>query len=314
MDWDQAYNFEVQTLDLDKDYEGEVTATLISRKPEQITHKAIIYIHGFVDYFFQRHLADWANDSGFNFYALDLRKHGRSILKHQKPNMVHSLNEYFEEIDMAFDIIRNIDGNDFVVMIGHSTGGLTSCLYLDSRDDKADALILNSPFFEFNKPSWFKKVVIPVIAMVGKVFPSIPSPEGLAEGNSLSIHKNFHGEWDYDLELKPLSGFEINFGWISAIYFGQKKLQNGLNIKCPVLLMYSDNSVVPGRYRKEMHTADAVLNVEDIKRHASKPGKNVTSVEIAGGRHDLILSLKKVKEKVFAVMSDFVRKIENYEV
>ncbi len=314
MDWDQTNGFTTQTFNLEKDYEGEVTATLISRKAKKNTSKAMLYIHGFVDYFFQRHLADWVNNAGYNFYALDLRKHGRSILSHQKPNMTRSLTDYFEEIDMAFDVIRNADSNDFVVLIGHSTGGLTSCLYLNSRNDKADALILNSPFFDFNKPPWYRKTIVPMVALLGKVFPGLPSPEGLDEGNSLSVHKDFEGEWDFDLNLKPHSGFKIDFGWISAIYYGQKALHRGLDVKCPVLLMYSDNSVKPGKFTKEMHLADAVLNVKDIKRHASKPGKNVTSVEIEGGRHDLILSLKKVRGRVFTVMTDFITKVEKNEV
>lgn len=315
MDSDKINGFTTQKLQFKNDYEGEVIATLVSRKSKVESSKAILYIHGFIDYFFQYHMADWANDMGYNFYALDLRKHGRSILQHQKPNMTRSLSEYFEEIDKSIDIIRNKDNNTFIALMGHSTGGLTSCLYLNERKPNiVDALILNSPFFEFNKPKWVRKIVLPIVTVFGSVFPSIPSPEGLDEGNALSLHRSFYGEWDFDIEYKPLSGFDINFGWISAIFKGQKKLNNGLYIKCPVLLMCSDKSVTPGRFDKPMHIADAVLNVKDIVSHVNDIGENVTLVRVNNGRHDLVLSLKNVRKQVFEVMTGFLKKVEKNEV
>jgi len=74
-----------------------------------------------------------------------------------------------------------------------------------------------------NKPAWFKKVVIPIIASIGNGFPNIPSPEGLKEGYAKSIHNDHHGEWDFSLDNKPILGFKINLGWIAAIHYAQKK-------------------------------------------------------------------------------------------
>ncbi len=88
MNWDKEHRFNIQKLKLKDDYEGKVEATLIERRAETSSDKAILYIHGFSDYFFQNNIADWANNLGLNFYALDLRKHGRSILLHQKPKML----------------------------------------------------------------------------------------------------------------------------------------------------------------------------------------------------------------------------------
>lgn len=311
MSWDDTHKFSIQKLKLRDDYEGKVEATLIERKANTSSDKALLYIHGFVDYFFQDHLADWANELDINFYALDLRKHGRSILPHQKPNMTKSMSEYFEEIDIAVDIIRKKDKNNFLVLLGHSTGGLITSLYAHQRriDNIINALILNSPFFDMNKPAWFKKVVIPIIAKIGKNLPTIPSPEGLQEGYAKSIHSNHHGEWDFNLDYKPILGFKINLGWVSAIHYGHKEIQAGLNISCPVLVMYSSKSVTPGKYHSSMHTSDSVLNVEDISRLADVIGKNVKKVEIKDGLHDLVLSRKGVRDNVFIVMGDFLKTI-----
>lgn len=311
MSWDEEHGFSVQKLKLKDDYEGKVEATLIERRAEKKSDKAILYLHGFVDYFFQYHLADWTNELDINFYALDLRKHGRSILPHQKPNMAKSLSEYYEEIDIAIDIIRKKDKNDFLILMGHSTGGLISALYahLHRNDNIINALILNSPFFDMNKPTWFKKIVIPIIAKIGKNLPMIPSPEGLQEGYAKSIHSDHFGDWDFNIDYKPIKGFKINLGWVSAIHSGQKKLQSGLDIKCPVLVLYSSKSVAPGKFHKSMHTADAVLNVKDISKYGDVIGTDVKKVEITGGVHDLVLSRKRVQDDVFREMNTFIEDI-----
>ncbi len=313
MNWDKEHGFSIQKLQLKDDYEGKVEATLISRKAKQKSQKAILYIHGFVDYFYQNNLANWANDLGINFYALDLRKYGRSILPHQKPNMVLSVFEYFEEIDISVDIIKNKDKNTFFILMGHSTGGLIASLYADNhRNDKIiDALMLNSPFFDINKPVWFKKIILPISAFIGSKFPNIPSPDGLKEGYPKSLHKKHKGEWDFNLDYKPILGFKINLGWVAAIHYAQQQLQRGLNIACPILVMYSSKSVLPGDYNESMHTADSVLDVKDISKYADVIGNDVTKIEIKDGIHDLILSKKAVRQIVFSEMTTFVKDIMN---
>lgn len=312
MDWDNKHGFSTQKLQLKDDYEGKVVATLIERKAKSQSEKAILYIHGFVDYFFQYNLADWANNLNFNFYALDLRKYGRSLLPHQKPNMAKSITEYYEEIDKAIDIIKGDDKNSFLILMGHSTGGLISSLYAHKHRNEniIDGLILNSPFFDMNKPAWFKKIIIPIIASIGKRYPGVPSPEGLKEGYAKSIHKEHKGDWDFSLDYKPILGFKINLGWIAAIHYAQKELQDGLDIACPVLVMYSSKSVTPGNYKESMLTADSVLDVADISEFADVLGKKVKKCEILDGLHDLVLSKKDVRENVFKEMTSFLEMIK----
>ena len=59
---------------------------------------AVLYVHGFADYFFQRHMAERFAAEGYAFYALDLRKHGRSLRPHQHPNFCKSVTEYYADI------------------------------------------------------------------------------------------------------------------------------------------------------------------------------------------------------------------------
>ncbi len=310
MEKQKENGFIFHTLELKPDDEGKVVATLIERKTKEAANKAILYLHGFNDYFFQDHLADWANNLGFNFYALELRKYGRSILPHQKPNNFRDIREYFEETDLAVAQIREKDKNKKLVLMGHSTGGLIVALYAhDHRNDnRSDALILNSPFFEFNVSVFLKKTFIPLMVTLAGSFPGLPSPVGLDKGYGYSLHKSHNGEWDYDLKLKPDAGFKIYAGWIKGIYTAQKELQQGLDIQCPVLVMYSAKSVKPGNYRPEMQDADAVLNVKDIERFSHVIGKKIERTSFEGGLHDLLLSKKPVREKIFQTMEDFLKK------
>ena len=62
-------------------------ATLVRRQPKPGA-RAMLYVHGHNDYFFQRHVADFYAGLGIGFYALDLRKCGRSLLPHQTASIV----------------------------------------------------------------------------------------------------------------------------------------------------------------------------------------------------------------------------------
>jgi alpha-beta hydrolase superfamily lysophospholipase len=267
-----------------------------------------LYIHGFVDYFFQNELAEWANKIGFNFYALDLRKHGRSMLSHQNPNHFRNHTEFFEEIDLAIDFIKNIEKNDKLVLMGHSTGGLIAPLYFDhnSKKGEVDALILNSPFFDF-PVNEIIKMALPTIGFFGKISPEKKTPAKLADGYGKSVHKDFYGEWDYNLKLKPIKGFPITLGWVRGILHAQNEIKKRLNIHCPILVMHSSTSVKPGKYHPSMQEADSILNVQDIIKYSDRLGINVKRVEIENGMHDLILSKKEIRKEVYQVLEDFIR-------
>ena len=59
------------------DYVGAVTATLIRHDRTTPSKRALLYVHGYNDYFFQAAMGDSIAQHGIDFYALDLRKYGR---------------------------------------------------------------------------------------------------------------------------------------------------------------------------------------------------------------------------------------------
>ncbi|MEH0929386.1 alpha/beta hydrolase [Micromonospora sp. CPCC 205558] len=293
--------YERQTIDLGADDEGPVVATLVRRRAERPTGRAVLYVHGFVDYFFQTHLADFFAERGWDFYALDLRKYGRSLLPGQTPNFCHDISDYFPELDAAAEIIRKDDGHDTLLAMGHSTGGLILSLWADSRRDTGtiDGLVLNSPFFDLNAPWAVRRPLAAAASRLGRRAPHRILPFGLGTVYGESIHSDHRGEWTYDLAWKPLAGFPVRAGWLNAIRTGQRRLRAGLDIQVPVLLACSTRSFRGTKWHDNATLADAVLDVEHMVRYAPRLGRHVTLARFDGGLHDLTLSGPAVRKKVF---------------
>src|SRR4051812_15354421 len=88
------------TLTQPDDYEGPVVTTLIHRPSDTTPSRGVVlYVHGYCDYFFQTRTAELFTALGFDFFAVDLRKYGRSLLPHQTPNFCLDLGEYFADLD-----------------------------------------------------------------------------------------------------------------------------------------------------------------------------------------------------------------------
>ncbi|MBE1484555.1 alpha/beta hydrolase [Plantactinospora soyae] len=303
--------YERQTIDLGRDDEGPVLATLVRRRATRDSDRAVLYVHGFVDYFFQTHLADFFVEQGWHFYALDLRKHGRSLLPHQTPNFCADLAEYFPELDAAARIIRETDGIRTLLVNGHSTGGLITPLWAHARRTAGiiDGLFLNSPFFDLNLPWLVRRPMVAALCgltRLGRRLPYRAIPVGLPDVYGRSLHADHQGEWSYDLGWKPVAGFPIRAGWLAAIRRAQRQLHAGLDIPVPILVSSSSRSFRGRRWHDSATAADAVLDVAQMARWAPKLGRHVTLIRFDGALHDLTLSGPAVRQQVFTELSRWV--------
>ena len=292
--------FQQRTIEMPDDYAGRVVTTLVRFAPSDSVCRAVLYVHGYNDYFFQSQMAHLFRDSLFNFYAVDLRQYGRAILEGQTPFEVHSLDEYFADIDTALQIIKE-EGNDEIVLMGHSTGGLITSLYCQHRKENlpVQGLILNSPFLDMNL-SWFQEsVLVPAVSAIALLFKGIPISQSESTAYAESLLKDKHGEWEYDTSKKMVQSPAVTSGWIRAIHRAQVEVQEGLQIPCPVLVMFSDKSEYGTVWSPDHQQADAVLDVADIETYGKGLGADVTQVQVKDGLHDLVLSRKDVRKFVY---------------
>lgn len=296
-------------LSLPPDAEGPVQATLLYMAPDTPSQKAVLYIHGYGDYFFQLHEARWYAGQGYHFYALDLRKYGRSLLPHQRPNYVTELDEHFAEIDLAVERITGQDSIPWLMLYGHSNGGLISSLYAAEgrHRDRLDALLLNSPFLDQSLADGVR-LAFPFLNGLSRLRPSkIIRQEGMPH-YARTIHADYEGEWDYTKAWKPDGGFPVFLGWFTAVIRAQNKVARGLDLDMPVLLLHSDSSYTyqAKAYHPAMKSRDMILDVEDMKRLGPTLGDQVQLAEIPDAIHDVFLSPPAVRNYAFEQVENWL--------
>ena len=271
--------FEALELPFPDDYDGAVVATLVRLPAPGAARGPVLYVHGFADYFFQRHMAERFAAEGYAFYALDLRKHGRSLRAHQHPCFCKSIEEFHADITRALEEIGSP-----ALLAGHSTGGLVCSLYAreGARRDELRGLWLNSPFFDWRLPEW-RRPALHMAAAFGRFFPFLKDETSLRPEYVESLLER----WQFDTRLKPVHGFPVYYGWVGAVTDAQSKVQGGLGLRLPVLSMHSDE-------------ADIVLDWRHIARWSRSLGEDVRVLAFPGALHDLVLSRPEIREEIFS--------------
>lgn len=287
--------------------EGNVSATLISKRPRRPGNQAILYIHGYLDYFFQKEMGDRFVQSGYTFYALDLRRHGRSWQEGQILSYSNNLREFFEEIEYALEIIAD-EGHEYIVLMGHSTGGLISALFMNESPgaEKIDLLVLNSPFLAFNFGDKERKMALRVAGLAGFISPRRELGPPFSPLYGMSLHESHHGEWAFDTIVKPIQAPRARAGWIRAVNRAQRNLARKSDIRVPTLILHSDHSVYADEWTDDLLSGDAVLNVDHIKTLGPGLGRKVDLIEVEGALHDVFLSGKPLRQKTLEKTLDWI--------
>ncbi len=300
--------FEQLTLPLADDDEGAVVATLVRRVQPGALDAGVdlLYVHGWIDYFFQTHLADFWESLGVRFHALDLRKYGRSLRAHQTPGFITDLRAYDEEIGAALAAMGH--GTDAgtgrtLVLMGHSTGGLTVSLWADRHPGVADALVLNAPWLEFQTRYLGRRVLEGPVRAQAAVAPRSHLVNVDQGFYARSISRRFEGEWDYDESWRPDLGWRATPAWLAAVFSGHERVAHGLAIDAPIIVLLSAHSIPPVRWSDEMKRTDTVLDVPGIMRRVPNLGTLVTLARFEGALHDVTLSTADVRARVWAELT-----------
>jgi alpha-beta hydrolase superfamily lysophospholipase len=294
-------------LGLDPAGEGEVVATLMRRGDPVRADHAVLAIHGFTDYFFHSELADHFADRGFAFYAMDLQKCGRSRRTGQTPHFITDMSGYDVELEHARRIIGEETGSARLLTYGHSTGALILALWLDrlrrrgalARTD-IGGLVLNSPWLDLPGHAILRlRMTSATIATLSRLRTKGVIRGAGNGGYGTSLHRDYHGEFEYNLEWKPLGGFPITLGWLHAMRRGQARLQRGLDVGVPNLILRSDHTVREDAGPDAVARGDAVLDVRHIARWAGCIGNRSTIIPVTDAKHDVFLSLAEPRRLAY---------------
>lgn len=285
-----------------------------------------LYLHGWNDYFFQPELAREVAALGGAFYALDLRRYGRSWRQGQMLGWITSLTDYDEEIGQALALVRaERDEHLPLVLMGHSTGGLTAALWADRHPGALAGLVLVSPWLEMQGSNLLVSVGEPIVHTLARLDPRmvIPTPTAPVE-QLFSASDGWDPERDGPLpdpswEGDPyVTGYQINPdwcprpsapirpGWLRAILAGHARVYAGLDIRCPVLSMSSARSRLGITYNEDSRSTDTVLDAQAIARRAVDLGALVTVARFDGGVHNLTLSAPPVREQVYSTIRRWI--------
>jgi alpha-beta hydrolase superfamily lysophospholipase len=296
--------FEQRTLPLATDAGGPVVATIVRRLPgvmprlfAPLRDVDVLYVHGWSDYFFQTEVARFWNELGARFYALDLRRYGRSLREGQIPGYTSSLSEYDADIAAAIEAMGPRRGRR-LVLVGHSTGGLILTLWAARNPGAAAALVLNSPWLELQIGSLGRQALAPLVRAAAWVDPLGRHPE-VDLGFYTRAQREVGSLPDGPEDWRPARGFPTHPGWLAAILAGHATVAAGVDVGCPALVMLSSAWTAPLQWSPAMTSSDSVLDVDDIARAATRIGRLVTVSRIPDALHDVFLSAPEPRARAF---------------
>lgn len=291
----------------------ERTATLVRlRSPRKggaaaLPRRAVLFLHGWSDYFFNTDLARFWAAAGYDFYALDMHNHGRSLRPESPGGYVGDLAAYDAEIEEACRLISLEGAPGPVALMGHSTGGLVAALWTSRHPDAVSLLVLNSPWLEMHGSSLVRRAASGMVGPVARLRPQtvLRLPERGHYWRTISSAAD--GEWPLDERYRPRLAFPVRAGWLSAVLAGHARVARGLEIEAPILVLLSKGSANGLLWSEEMRRTDAVLDVNTISARALSLGRTVTVERIDGALHDVLLSPEPIRSDAYSRLSRWLR-------
>ncbi|MEV7604399.1 alpha/beta hydrolase [Paenarthrobacter sp. NPDC089322] len=281
-----------------------------SEDPDRVVKGAVLFLHGWSDYFFNVELARFWAKYGYSFYALDMHNHGRSLMTDTPGGYVANLNDYDAEIDHAIDVIKSevsASARTNIAMMGHSTGGLVAALWASRHAGKVQYLVLNSPWLEMHGSSLVRRAAQAMVAPLAKLRPELVLRLPERGFYFRSISNTAEGEWPLDEKYRPPLAFPVRAGWLSAVLSGHAQVARGLRLDIPVLVLTSAASANGMVWQESMRRSDAVLDVGIIALRAMALGRSVTLERIDGALHDVFLSAPEVRSDAYSRLSRWIR-------
>lgn len=252
-------------------------------RPLAPARAVVVLVHGF-----KAHggLFDWVgtqlSQRGFAPYALDLRGHGRS---HGERLHIHKLSDYTDDVDALVAAARRRDPGLPVFVLGHSAGGVISCMYVLEHQKQLAGLICESFAHEVPAPDF----ALAVIKGLDHIAPNLHVFK--LEDEAFSRDPEFVERMKTDplIERKAYPAHTV-----AELVRADERLKNGdfARIKLPVLILHG--------------TADRVTRPHGSQRFDQLGGSQDKTLRLYEGHyHDLLNDLDR--ETVLADIVEWMR-------
>lgn len=251
-------------------------------RPEGPPSALVVICHGVNSHSGQY---DWTArqlaDTGFAVYALDLRGRGKSS---GERFFVGDVEDYVGDLATMIELAKTREPGLPVFLLGHSAGGVVSCVYTLEHQAEIDGLICESFAFRVPAPG----VVLSVIKGLSHVAPHL---------RVLKLHNEDFSrdpEAVRALNADPLIAGEVQpASTVAALVRADERLEKEFGrITLPVLIMHGtvDKATVPA-------------GSEFFYQHAGSPDKTLRLYE--GHYHDLFNDYGK--EEVLLETTQWIR-------
>ena len=226
---------------------------------------------------------------------------------------VGDLADYDAELLAAHDVIaQDLGGQDAgwadhpLILMAHSTGGLTATLWAHHFPGRVSQLILNSPWLELQGGAAIRRAATPLVQLAElRPLMRMRVPERSFYWRGIS--SDAYGEWQVDKALRPPQAFPVRAGWMRAILAAQQEVAAGLKLPMPVLVLLSSRSMLGPVWSDDMLRADVVLDVRALALRTLSLGDSVSLERIDGALHEVFLSSPPVREEAYARLERWLR-------
>jgi len=284
-------------------------ATLVrsDAQPES-PRAAVLHVHGYNDYFYQAEFGDWWARRGLAFYAVDMRRAGRSIRQGDHQHDMLSIAEPGEDITAAMDAIAALHPGLPIIVHAHSTGGLSAAIWAKDRSHpQLTALVLNSPLFGLpmtRGQAILARAVTPIVklrpSMIVSRVPSLYNER---------LHVSGGGTAEFNQEWKSPAGIPTTARWVGAVTGAWKRIDGGLDIAIPVLVARSATTGPESDDNPNFYSQDVVVDTVAIARRTPLVGARTEALVIEDGMHDLSQSAQGPREAYLEGVAEFVTRV-----
>lgn len=155
--------------DIEIFWQGWLPPSPAQSGPEALPPRTVLLVHGLGE-----HSGRYANvinhlvPKGYAIFALDHRGHGRSG---GKRGHLNNFSEYLHDLEALRSLAVEKCGQDRILILGHSMGGLIALSYALKSPDSIIAVVVSSPFLGLRVAVPKAKIILGRV--LSRVFPSL---------------------------------------------------------------------------------------------------------------------------------------------